>query len=149
MNQPASPEAQPRVPAELPASIWWAMRRGALGHCPRCGLPGLFARYLKATPRCRACGQDWTLHRADDFPPYVSILLTGHIMAPVLIALASADSLSLGAKMAIAVLLAVVLMIALLQPAKGAIIAAQWWMGLNEFSPGGRDEAARLRGGKG
>jgi uncharacterized protein (DUF983 family) len=38
-------------------------------------------------PQCPACGQDWRGHRADDFPPYLAILVTGHVMAPVIIEL--------------------------------------------------------------
>jgi uncharacterized protein (DUF983 family) len=41
----------------------------------------------RPVPQCPACGQDWRGHRADDFPPYLAILVTGHVMAPVLIAL--------------------------------------------------------------
>ena len=129
------------LPAELPGSIWQAMARGARGHCPRCGTKGLFRAYLKPVGRCRACGQDWTHQQADDFPPYVAIIVTGHVMAPILIALASDQSLSMGAKMGLAVLIAVALIFALLQPAKGGIIALQWWMGMHGFQPAGRDEA--------
>ena len=85
--------------AALPASIWRAMHRGALGHCARCGGPGLFDRFLKPTPTCPACGQDWTLHQADDFPPYVSIFITGHLMAPVIISLAFVTLLPMWGKM--------------------------------------------------
>ena len=47
----------------------------------------------------------------------------------------------MGAKIALAMVLAGALMLALLQPAKGAIIALQWWMGMHGFRPAGRDEA--------
>ncbi len=118
----------------LPQSLWAAMRRGIAGRCPRCGGVRLFARFLQPVARCRLCGQDWTLHAADDFPPYVSIIVTGHLMAPVLIVLGSATALSMVATMTIAVAMAVVLLLALLQPAKGAIIALQWWMGMQGFA---------------
>lgn len=71
--------------------------------------------------------------QADDFPAYVSILITGHLMAPVIIALVRDAQLSLGALVAIILPLAIILMIALLQPAKGAIIAVQWWFGMHGF----------------
>lgn len=78
------------------------------------------------------CAQDWTHHRADDFPAYVSILLTGHIMAPVIVALVRAD-LSMLALVSVILPLALLLMISLLQPAKGGIIALQWWLGMHGF----------------
>ena len=129
------------APAALPGTIWQAMRRGAVGHCPRCDAKGLFHRYLKPVSHCRACGHDWSRQQADDFPPYVAITVTGHVMAPVMIELGALDGLAMWAKMAIAVAIAVMLIFALLQPAKGAIIALQWWMGMHGFLPSGKQEA--------
>lgn len=80
------------------------------------------------------CGQNWQLHSADDFPPYLSILLTGHIMAPVIIELGLHTDLSATAMMLIVAFMAVTLLIGLLRPAKGGIIAFQWWMGMHGFA---------------
>lgn len=90
-------------------------------------------RFLKPIPHCPHCGQDWTHQQADDFPAYVSIFVTGHLMAPLIITLTRSSDLSVTALMAIILPLAVVLMIGLLQPAKGAIIALQWWFGMHGF----------------
>jgi len=119
---------------DLPHSLWGAMRRGIVGRCPRCGGARLFAKFLKPVERCPLCAQDWTLHAADDFPPYVSIIVTGHLMAPVMILLGAAVLIPMWATMLIAVALAVTMLIALLQPAKGGIIALQWWMGMQGFA---------------
>lgn len=80
------------------------------------------------------CGQNWTLHAADDFPPYIAILLTGHVMAPVIIELGLRDSISALTMMAIVAVMAVTLLISLLQPAKGGVIAVQWWLGMHGFA---------------
>lgn len=125
---------RPIPAASLPQTLWAAMARGLRGKCPRCGGAHLFARFLKPVERCGACGQDWTLHQADDFPPYVSILLTGHIMAPIIIWLGLETQLSAVFMMAVVVVIALILLIGLLQPAKGGIIALQWWMGMHGFS---------------
>lgn len=117
----------------LPASGLEAMARGARGRCPRCKEATLFHRFLKPRARCPSCGQDWTHQQADDFPAYVSILVTGHLMAPLIIALVRDTGLSVAALVAIILPLAMALMIALLQPAKGAIIALQWWFGMHGF----------------
>jgi uncharacterized protein (DUF983 family) len=119
---------------DLPHTLWAAMRRGMIGKCPRCGGAHLFARFLKPVERCALCGQDWTLHAADDFPPYVSIIVTGHVMAPVMILLGSATAIPMWLTMLIAVVLAVTMLMGLLQPAKGAIIALQWWQGMQGFA---------------
>ena len=56
-------------------------------------------------------------------------------MAPVMIVLGSATAIPMWVTVVIAVTLAVVMLMNLLQPAKGAIIALQWWMGMAGFAP--------------
>src|SRR3546814_16996156 len=73
---------------------------GARGRRPRCNDAKLFHRFLKPMATCLRCRQDWTHQQADDFPAYVSILLTGHIMAPIIIALVQETALSLAARSA-------------------------------------------------
>ena len=123
----------PGTSVTLPASAWEAMFRGARGHCPRCDRAKLFRRFLKPVAHCPSCAQDWTHQQADDFPAYVSILLTGHIMAPVIIALIKDTQLSTAAAASIIFPMMIALMIGLIQPAKGAIIALQWWFGMHGF----------------
>ena len=118
---------------DLPASFWQAARRGLKCKCPRCGEARLFGRWLKPLPQCTACGQDWSHQRADDFPAYVAILITGHLMAPLIIMLVNDYDLSTPALLAIILSLSVTMMLAMLQPVKGAIIAQQWWFGLHGF----------------
>ena len=122
------------LPKGRPATVWAAIGRGILGRCPACGGGGLFRRFLKPIARCPLCDEDWSHQQADDFPAYVSIFLTGHLLAPLIITLVKDSGLSVTALMAIVVPLAVVLMIGLLQPAKGAIIAVQWWFGMHGFT---------------
>jgi len=54
-------------------------------------------------------------------------------MAPIIIFMVNKTDFSMWTNLAIMIGLALVLIGALLQPAKGAIIALQWWMGLNGF----------------
>ena len=54
-------------------------------------------------------------------------------MAPLIIALTLDTELSVSALMALILPLAIVLMIGLLQPAKGGIISLQWWFGMHGF----------------
>ncbi len=129
---PEDPNAQ-KARITLPASGWEAILRGLRGQCPRCGGARLFLRFLKLVAQCPHCGQDWTHQRADDFPAYVSILVTGHVMAPLIIALTKGTELPVSALMAIILPLAIVLIIGLLQPAKGGIISLQWWLGMHGF----------------
>lgn len=124
----------------LPRSLVQAMVRGGRGRCPRCGQARLFARWLRPVDHCPACGQDWRGHRADDFPPYIAILVTGHVMAPVLIALGLETTLSAPVMMALCLIPTAGLVLGLLPVAKGAVIALQWWLGLHGFAAApGRD----------
>ena len=136
-----------RTPASsadfLPSSFRVAALRGLRSCCPRCGGGALFVRWLKPEASCRACGQDWSHQRADDFPAYIAILVTGHLLAPVIIALVADFDLSPGAMAAILLPLAVGLMLGMLQPAKGAVIALQWWHGLHGFRRERREAPAR------
>lgn len=134
-----------RVPCEhtrefqLPASGLEAGWRGALNKCPRCREASLFMRFLKPMPHCPHCGQDWTLQQADDFPAYIAIFLTGHLLAPLIILMIAEYDMSAGLLLAIILPLSAIMMLALLQPVKGCVIALQWWMGLHGFKRERRD----------
>ncbi|MDP9056631.1 MAG: DUF983 domain-containing protein [Pseudomonadota bacterium] len=129
-----------RFALQLPASGWQAVWRGMRFTCPRCGDAHLFARFLKPMPFCPACGQDWRRQRADDFPAYISMLVTGHLLAPLIIWLEIAFSPKVDLLAAIVVPLAMITMLSLLQPAKGAVIAMQWWNGMHGFARERRSE---------
>lgn len=125
------------VPAQpapsLPASYRQAIFRGMRSCCPRCDGQPLFRKWLKPVERCSACGQDWSLQRADDFPAYISIFITGHLMAPLMILLIGDLGLSPWTTLAIVLPLASAMMLGLLQPAKGAVLATLWWNGMGGF----------------
>jgi uncharacterized protein (DUF983 family) len=127
----ASRPAASGTPA-LPATFWEAARRGVACKCPRCGQAPLFRKWLKSVDHCATCNQDWSHHRADDFPAYIAIIVVGHLLAPVIIAM-SDTSLTPLAIVAILIPLSVVLMLGMLQPTKGVVIAAQWWNGMHGF----------------
>jgi uncharacterized protein (DUF983 family) len=118
---------------DLPRSFGAAMLRGLRCTCPRCGSGRLFGRWLKPVDRCAACGMDWTPQRADDFPAYIAIIVTGHLLAPLMIALAKDFDLSPLGLAAVLFPTAIALMLGLLQPAKGLVIALQWWHGMHGF----------------
>ena len=131
-----------RIIPALPRTALEACTRGLLGRCPSCGEGKMFPRLLKPIEHCPACGQDWTAQQADDFPAYVAIIVTGHLLAPVIIFMINETGFSMWTNLAIIIILALILIAALLQPAKGAIIALQWWMGLNGFEKPARPTAA-------
>lgn len=117
----------------IPATFAQAALRGIRGRCPRCDSGRLFGKWLKPLDRCPVFTLDLTHQRADDFPAYIAMLVTGHLMAPLIIMLSLDFDLGPGAMMAIIVPLALVIMLGMLQPAKGAVIATQWWFGMHGF----------------
>lgn len=116
-----------------PSSIWQAVWRGIKNRCPNCSSSKLFVRYLKPVQTCQNCNQDWTHQQADDFPAYLSIFITGHLLAPIIIALVNYSGLPGWAIVTAMLSAAIVLLASLLQPAKGAVIAIQWWLGMHGF----------------
>ena len=128
-DSPATPETRYTLPATFGQALW----RGTLCHCPRCGEGRLFRRWLKPVDRCASCALDISGQRADDLPAYIGIFVTGHLLAPVIIALVTGFALSPMMLLAIIIPVALVMLIGMLQPSKGAVIAVQWWNGMHGF----------------
>ncbi|MGE4322230.1 MAG: DUF983 domain-containing protein [Sphingobium sp.] len=128
MPDPASTDPVTGPPAaDRPARpLGPALARALRGQCPACGEARLFARFLKPVTRCPHCGQCWDLHSADDFPAYIVIILLGHILLPLMIEVNAALSVPLAVQAVLWPLLALILAIAMIQPAKAAVITYQW-----------------------
>lgn len=117
----------------IPATFGQALLRGVRARCPRCEQGGLFRKWLKPREHCPVCVLDLTPQRADDFPAYIAMIVTGHLMAPLIIMLSLDFELGPVAMMAILVPLALAMMLGMVQPAKGGVIALQWWFGMHGF----------------
>ena len=61
-----------------------AMFRGFRRKCPNCGEGNMFSGYLKVADNCDECGEALYHHRADDGPAYLTILIVGHLLAPLI-----------------------------------------------------------------
>ena len=46
----------------------------------------MFRRYLKVVDACPHCGEELHHHRADDAPPYFTIVIVGHIVVGLVLA---------------------------------------------------------------
>ena len=111
---------------EAPRALWPALRRGFLRRCPNCGTGPLLRSYLKVRDTCPVCQQELHHHRADDGPAYLTILLVGHLMAPLLhfaFVTWRPDPLVLFTIFAVG---CVALSLYLLPRLKGAVVAFQW-----------------------
>ncbi|MEM7471919.1 MAG: DUF983 domain-containing protein [Pseudomonadota bacterium] len=61
-----------------------AILSGWKKRCPNCEQGPLLKSYLKVRDECPVCHQELHHHRADDGPAYLTILVVGHLMAPLL-----------------------------------------------------------------
>jgi len=123
---------------KLPRDTIQAMWRGFRGRCPACGEGRLFRSFLKVNESCSECGEELHHHRADDFPAYLVIVIVGHIVVPLVLAVETHLTPSYWIHLALWLPLTLGLSLALLQPVKGAVVALQWFLGMHGF------ETARL-----
>ena len=117
-----------------------AMRRGFVGRCPKCGEGQLFRAYLKVADACDHCGEDFTPQRADDAPPYFTMLIVGHFIVAGILAV---DSVWPNAPMLLSGIvwaaLTVASSLALLPRIKGTLIGLQWAMRMHGFGAPEKD----------
>ena len=120
----AAPSASPLPP--LPTAVG----RGLVNRCPGCGKTSLFQGYLRVTPVCPNCGAPLGLARADDAPPYFTILIVGHIVLPLMFWYDHSRSPSVWTLAAIFLPMTLILSVALLRPIKGGTVGLMLKLGL-------------------
>jgi uncharacterized protein (DUF983 family) len=114
------------------------MWKGFRCRCPNCGEGKLFGRYLKPVADCANCHEKLDGHRSDDLPPYVTIMIVGHAIVPVILANEmSANPWPLWVHFSVWLPLTLLLTLALMQPVKGAIIGMQWANRMHGFDAKG------------
>ena len=120
-----APEARTSLRRARPPFLTAALR-GMAGRCPNCGEGRLFRSYLKQVDQCAVCGEAWGHIRADDAPPWLTILVVGHIIVPAAMAVESRGLLPFWASMTLWPVLALALSLLILPRAKGVFIAVIW-----------------------
>lgn len=114
-------------------ALWPAVRRGWHCRCPNCGAGPMMRGYLKVRDTCTVCGEELFHQRADDGPAYLTILIVGHLMAPLMLfvftrlrpdPLITASVFSVGC---------VALSLFLLPRLKGTMVAVQWAKRMHGF----------------
>ena len=103
-----------------------ALWRGFCMRCPRCGEGAVLRSYLKVRDACPACGEPLHHARADDGPAYLTILVVGHLMAPILLWVYPVwrpTPLVIAAVFSVGV---VAVSLFLLPRFKGVVVATQW-----------------------
>ena len=119
-----------------PARRSWAqaMARGFAGRCPQCGTGKLFKSYSKTKAVCDSCNLSIDGHRADDAPPYLTIMLVGHIVIPLALAVKQIFDPPLGLQFAIWTPAIILPTFWLLPRIKGAFVGLQWANRMHGFA---------------
>lgn len=107
-------------------SVGTSLMRGWRRRCPNCGAGPMMDSYLQVRETCPICGEDLHHHKADDGPAYLTILIVGHLMAPILLWYFTTfrpEPLQIVAVFSVGT---VALSLYLLPRLKGAIVAYQW-----------------------
>lgn len=126
-------EPEPLVETEPDRPVRRSLLRGWRRKCPNCGNGPMLRSYLKVREDCPVCGEAFHHHRADDGPAYLTILIVGHIMAPLIIWAFTTfrpDPMVLASVFTVG---CVALSLYLLPRLKGAIVGLQWAKRMHGF----------------
>lgn len=107
-----------------------AIFNGFKRKCPCCGKGRVFAGYLKLQD-CDLCGAPTGTMRADDFPPYLTIFLVGHILVPILVIIESKYQPDATLQMIFWPSLGVLMASLFLPYLKGFVLGFMWKMGIS------------------
>jgi uncharacterized protein (DUF983 family) len=117
-----------------PRSWKIAVMRGFRKRCPSCGQVPLFSSYLGIIQSCSACGENLHHHRADDAPPYFTIMIVGHIIIPLLLVVEKLVQPELWVHFVIWLPLTCILTLWFLPRTKGATVGLQWAFRMHGFA---------------
>jgi uncharacterized protein (DUF983 family) len=120
--------------------IFASMLRGALLKCPACGVGAMFRRYLKVADSCSHCDEELHYHRADDAPAYFTIVIVGHIVVSLVLAVEMAYRPPIWLHITLWLPLTLILTLALLPSVKGALVGLQWALRMHGFDPNSKEE---------
>jgi uncharacterized protein (DUF983 family) len=108
--------------------------RGLRQKCPACGTGPIFRAYLKVNDACPECGEELHHHRADDAPPYFTMLITGHIVVGLMLGVAMHQDWPDWLHGIVWPLMVLILSLWLLPRIKGGLVGAQWALRMHGFS---------------
>lgn len=102
------------------------LTRGLALACPACGQGKLLRGYLKQVDRCACCGTEFGHLRADDAPPWMTVMIAGHIVVPLALTVEQSYSPALWLQVTAWPLVAIGLCLALLPRCKGVVLGLLW-----------------------
>lgn len=124
----------PDTPSPVPA--WLPVLRGLRHRCPQCGRGKLYQRYLKQVEACSECRAPIGKIRAEDGPPWLTVLCLGPFLAGLTFVSSRQESWPMWLTLPALSLFAIGAVLTLLPRIKGAIIGLFWSMGAHEQEDG-------------
>lgn len=107
-------------------SVRKSLMRGWRKRCPACGSGPLLRDYLTVRDTCPVCSEELHHHRADDGPAWATIMISGHLLAPMMLLVFKVFRPE-GWVMALGFSIVFLLLSLFLLPRlKGAFVAVQW-----------------------
>ena len=116
-----------------------ALFRGWRQKCPACGKGALYRKYLKVADTCPVCSEELFHQRADDAPPYFTMVIVGHVVIGGVLVLEQAVAPPSWVHFVLWMPLTIALSLLLLPRVKGALIGLQWALRMHGF--GGESDA--------
>jgi uncharacterized protein (DUF983 family) len=120
--------------APAPRDTRQALLRGWRRRCPACGGAPMMQGFLEVRPVCPVCGTELFHHRADDGPAWATILITGHLLAPLMLMVFTAFRPPGWVMAAGFSIFFVALSLYLLPRLKGAFVGVQWAKRMHGFA---------------
>ena len=93
----------------------------------------LFLSYLKVQDQCPQCSEELHHQRADDAPPYFTILIVGHFVVGGILSMEKAFSPPGWVLSAVWLPMTLIASLLLLPRVKGALIGLQWALYMHGF----------------
>ncbi|MFA6140080.1 MAG: DUF983 domain-containing protein [Hyphomicrobium sp.] len=137
-DEPTVPTTFSEAPEPPARDLMRSLLRGAAQKCPACGKGKLYGKYLKVADTCPACGEELHHHRADDAPPYFTILIVGHFIVAGVMMVEDYFRPNYWVHIAMWFPLIIGLSLWLLPRVKGALVGLQWALRMHGFA--GRDD---------
>jgi uncharacterized protein (DUF983 family) len=107
-------------------SISAVLISGILKKCPNCGKGNIYSKYLKVNDHCIKCSEELYSYRTDDFGPWLSIIMGGHIIVPLVLWVEQDYALDLWLQALIWIPLTILTVLFLLPISKSICLSILW-----------------------
>lgn len=112
--------------SECSMNVFRHILRGLRMKCPACGAGKIYDSYLKISPCCSQCKVNFAQFPCQDAPAYLTILIVGHIIVPVIYILDTHLSIPSLWLMVLGCIMTIIATLLVLPCTKGLVLACMW-----------------------